>query len=113
MAVLRLGVRVLCGRWFRDPTSGLRGVSEPLLSAFAADYPMEYMDSTEALVAACRAGYRVTEMPVQMSPRAGGTPSTGPVRLVYHYARLAVALVGGSRHRLPPAPSAPPANAPA
>ncbi len=101
MAVLRLGVRLLCRRRFADPTSGFRAVSEPLLSAFAAHYPVEYMDSTETLVAACRAGYRVTEAPVTMGARAAGKASVGPLRLVYHYARLGVALAGGARSRLP------------
>ncbi len=105
MAVLRVGVRLLCGQRFRDPTSGFRAVAQPLLGAFAAEYPVEYMDSTEALVAACRAGYRVVEVPVRMERRAGGNASTGPVRLVYHYVRLAVALLGGSRHVLPRAAS--------
>ena len=105
MALLRIGVRALCGQRFGDTTSGFRAVAQPLLDAFAADYPVEYMDSTETLVAACRAGYRVTEVPVAMRSRAGGTPSVGRVRLVYHYARLAVALAGGSRRVLPPAPA--------
>ena len=104
MAMLRLGVRVLCGRRFSDTTSGFRAVAEPLLSAFASDYPVEYMESTEALVAACRAGYRVEEVAVQMQSRAAGTPSLGPVRLAYHYIRLLVALLSGSHRSLTPAP---------
>lgn len=98
---LRLGVRMLCGRRFADTSSGFRAVSQPLLEAFASEYPVEYMDSVETLVAACRAGYQVTEVPVTMGPRTGGTASTGPVRLAYHYARLAVALAGGTRRALP------------
>ncbi len=101
MALLRLAVRARCGQRFGDTTSGFRAVAQPLLAAFAADYPVEYMDSTETLVAACRAGYRVKEVPVEMRSRVGGIPSVGPLRLVYHYARLAVALAGGPR-RLPP-----------
>ena len=104
MAMLRLGVRALCGRRFSDTTSGFRAVSEPLLSAFAADYPVEYMESTESLVAACRAGYNVAEVPVTMQPRSGGTPSAGPARLAYHYVRLLVSLASGSHRSLAPAP---------
>ncbi len=102
MATLRLGVRLLTGRRFGDTSSGFRGIAEPLLSAFASHYPVEYMDSVEALVAACRAGYDVREVPVAMDPRAAGTASTRRVRLVYHYARLLVALVGSGRRTLPP-----------
>ncbi len=105
MALLRVAVRMLCGQRFGDTTSGFRAVSQPLLKIFAEQYPVEYMDSTETLVAACRAGYRVQEVPVKMRQRAGGSPSVGRVRLVYHYARLGVALLGGSRTALPRAPA--------
>lgn len=105
MAGLRLGVGLLTRRRFRDTSSGFRGIAEPLLSAFAAHYPTEYMDSVEALVAACRAGYDVREVPVHMDERAAGAASTQRMRLAYHYLRVLVALVGSSRRSLPPAPT--------
>lgn len=104
MTLLRCGVRVLCRRRFSDTSSGFRAVSQPLLGAFAVQYPVEYMDSVETLVSTCRAGYTVSEVPVMMGPRTGGVPSTRAVRLVYHYARLVVALLMQSRRSLPPAP---------
>jgi len=100
MGLLRWGVRVLAGRRFVDTSSGFRAVQRPLLEVFATEYPVEYMDSVETLVAACRAGYRVEEVPVQMEQRAGGVASTRNVRLVYHYARLIVSLLGSSRRSL-------------
>ena len=105
MGVLRWGVRVLAKQRFTDTSSGFRAVRRPLLDAFASDYPVEYMDSVEALVAACRAGYRVDEVPVVMGERTGGVASNRNVRLVYHYARLLVALLGSSGS-LTPAPQA-------
>ena len=104
MGALRVGVRMLAGRRYVDTSSGFRAVQRPLLDAFAREYPVEYMDSVETLVAACRAGYRVDEVPVRMEQRAGGVASTRNVRLVYHYARLIVALVGSSRRSLPARP---------
>lgn len=100
MAVLRLGVRLLCRRRFVDTTSGFRAVGRPLLDVFATEYPVEYMDSVETLVAAHRAGYHVEEVPVTMKPRRAGVPSTGRIRLVYHYARLLVVLVGSPRRSI-------------
>lgn len=100
MAMLRWGVRTLCRRRYRDVSSGFRAISEPLLSAFAADYPVEYLESVESLVAAVRAGYRVVEVPVTMNQRGAGVPSTRGFRLAYHYVRLAVSLVCRP-HRLP------------
>jgi glycosyltransferase involved in cell wall biosynthesis len=101
MAILRFGVRVLAGQRFSDTSSGFRAVQRPLLEGFATDYPVEYMDSVETLVAACRAGYQVDEVVVHMRQRAGGVASNRNVRLAYHYARLIVALVGSSRRALP------------
>lgn len=101
MGSLRLGVRVMCGKRFTDTSSGFRAISQPLLEVFARDYPVEYMDSVETLVEACRAGYDVVEVPARMQERAGGVPSQRRLRLVYHYARLIVSLVGSSRRALP------------
>ena len=101
MAMLRLAVRIMCRQRFTDTSSGFRAVRRPLLEVFAREYPVEYMDSVETLVEACRAGYEVIEVPTRMEERAGGVPSQRRLRLVYHYARLLVALVGSSRRPLP------------
>ncbi|MDG2027537.1 MAG: glycosyltransferase family 2 protein [Acidimicrobiales bacterium] len=101
MRLLRVGVRRLTGQQFSDTSSGFRAVQGPLLGVFATDYPVEYMDSVETLVSACRAGYRVTEVPTLMEERAGGVPSQRPFRLAYHYARLLVALLGSPRRAIP------------
>jgi len=102
MRSLRVGVRVLCGRWFSDTSSGFRAVGPDLLRVFATEYPVDYMDSVETLVAASRAGYVITEVPVTMRQRAAGVASQRSLRLAYHYARLIVALVGSSRRAFPP-----------
>ncbi|GJM38920.1 MAG: glycosyl transferase family 2 [Acidimicrobiales bacterium] len=101
MGLLRLGVRALTRQRFTDTSSGFRAVQGPLLTVFATEYPVEYMDSVETLVNACRAGYRVVEVPTLMRERAGGVPSQRPFRLAYHYARLLVALLGSPRRASP------------
>jgi glycosyltransferase involved in cell wall biosynthesis len=93
MGILRLAVRVLSGRRFTDTSSGFRAFSAPLLAFYAADYPVEYMESPEALLLACQAGFDVTEVPVKMRARAAGTPSTKNLRLAYHYVRALVSLL--------------------
>jgi len=97
MALLRVGVRLLTGQRFSDTSSGFRAVEQPLLGVFATEYPVEYMDSVETLVNACRGGYQVVEVPTLMRERAGGVPSQRPFHLAYHYARLLVALLGSPR----------------
>ena len=69
-------VRHLVGQRFTDTSSGFRGFSHPMLVFFADHYPVEYMDSVEALVIAVNAGFDVREVPAGMSGRIGGAPST-------------------------------------
>jgi glycosyltransferase involved in cell wall biosynthesis len=93
MGLLRLLVRLLTGKRFTDTSSGFRAFSRPMLQFFSRHYPVEYMESVEALILADGAGYRVTEVPVRMSSRAKGVPSTRSLRLVYHFLRVLVVMV--------------------
>ena len=99
MGVLRFTIRTLTGRQFSDTSSGFRGFNREVLEFFARTYPSEYMESVEALLLACAAGFRVTEVPVHMSEREAGQPSTRRLRLVYHYLRLLVVLVASAPRR--------------
>lgn len=92
MGVLRVLTRWLTGRRFADTSSGFRAFSRPMLERFAEDYPLEYMDSVEALVLAVRGGFDVREVPTTMRSRVAGAPSNRRFRLAYHYLRLLVVL---------------------
>jgi glycosyltransferase involved in cell wall biosynthesis len=93
MKLLQRLVHRLVGQEFTDTSSGFRSFSRPMLEFFAVTYPVEYMDSVEALVLACNAGFHVREVPVNMRGRTGGAPSNRRLRLVYYYVRLLVVLV--------------------
>jgi glycosyltransferase involved in cell wall biosynthesis len=99
MKLLQRLVRRLVGREFTDTSSGFRAFSRPMLEYFAVTYPVEYMDSVEALVLACNAGFKVDEVPVNMRGRTGGAPSNRRLRLVYYYVRLLVVLVVSTTSR--------------
>ena len=99
MRLLHVGVRMLSGRDFSDTSSGFRAFSRPMLELFARQYPVDYMDSVEALLVACNAGMRVVEVPVRMRSRSAGTPSTRNVKLVYHYLRLLVVMAASATRR--------------
>jgi glycosyltransferase involved in cell wall biosynthesis len=106
MRLLRLAVTVLAGRRFSDTSSGFRAFSRPVLELFARKYPAEYMDSVEALLLACYAGFDVVEVPTRMRQRQAGSASNRSFKLVYHYLRLlivmaATAPVGGLARRKP------------
>ena len=93
MHLLRLSVNAITSHKFTDTSSGFRAFGTPALEFFAQSYPVEFMDSTEALLLACRAGYRVVEVPTRIRKRSAGQPSNRNVRLVYHYLRLAVVML--------------------
>ncbi len=86
-------VKELIGQRIRDTSSGFRGFSRPMLEYFADEYPVEYLDSVEALVIAANGGFRLVEVPAGMSGRTGGAPSTRGWRLLYYYVRLIVVLL--------------------
>lgn len=76
-----------------DTTSGFRAFNARAVDVFARDYPAEYLgDTVEALVIAARAGCRVSQVPVQMRSRVGGTPSHAPVKSAVYLARTCLAL---------------------
>jgi glycosyltransferase involved in cell wall biosynthesis len=86
-------VRRIIGQRLTDTSSGFRGFSQPMLAYFARNYPVEYMDSVEALVIAANAGFTLREVPAGISARVGGAPSTRSWRLAYYYVRLVVVLL--------------------
>jgi len=93
MRFLEVLVHFSAGERFSDTSSGFRAFSRPMLEYFARTYPVEYMDSVEALVMACNAGFTVTEAAVNMRGRTGGAPSTRRVKLVYYYVRLVIVIL--------------------
>jgi glycosyltransferase involved in cell wall biosynthesis len=93
MRVLRFSINAMTRLDFSDTSSGFRAFDRAVLDLFAETYPVEFMDSTESLLQACRAGMKVTETPTRIRKRQAGTPSTRNFRLVYHYLRLLVTIL--------------------
>jgi glycosyltransferase involved in cell wall biosynthesis len=107
----RLGIRVLAasisllgGRRFTDPTSGFRAFGPRAMRLAAALYPQDYPEP-ESLVLFVRAGLRLHEIPVSMSPREGGRSSISTCRSV-HY--MITVLLAAAVWRLRTAPAVPP-----
>ncbi len=86
-------VHRMIGQRLTDTSSGFRGFSQPMLAYFAENYPVEYMDSVEALVIAANGGFTLCEVPAGISARIGGAPSTRGWRLAYYYLRLVIVLI--------------------
>lgn len=76
-----------------DTTSGFRASGRSAIQLFARNYPVEYLgDTIESLVIAIRSGCRVTQVPVHMRFRQGGTPSHSPGKAFVYLLRANLAL---------------------
>lgn len=83
-----MGVRIT------DATSGFRAAGRRAIDVFAVHYPAEYLgDTVESLVIARRVGLSVSQVPVAMRPRAGGTASQSVLGASIYLARALAALM--------------------
>jgi glycosyltransferase involved in cell wall biosynthesis len=86
-----------------DVTSGFRAHNRAAVELFARTYPADYLaDTVESLVIVTEAGGTVTQVPVTMRTRMGGTPSQSSIRSILYLARVALVLgLAIFRHRSP------------
>jgi glycosyltransferase involved in cell wall biosynthesis len=87
-------VSLLVRQRVTDTTSGFQAVNRRGIVLFAADYPHEYPE-VEAVVMVSRHRLRLTEVPVRMRERAGGSSSITALRSVYYMLRVSLALFVG------------------
>ena len=93
MRVLSVVLSRVCRTRLTDTTSGFKLSGRRAITLFARDYPAEYLgDTVEALVLAARSGLTVTQVAVEMRPRAGGTPSHNPIKAARFLLRAFMAL---------------------
>jgi glycosyltransferase involved in cell wall biosynthesis len=77
-----------------DVTSGFRAGNSKAIAQYLDHYPAEYLgDTIDSLVVAIRSGLTVTQVPVEMRPRQGGTPSHHPIKAAVYLGRSFFALV--------------------
>lgn len=95
----RLGIRflsglikLLCGVKVKDVTSGMRAVNRKMIERFAQNYAQDYPEP-EAILFSGLIHARITEVPVQMRERQGGTSSINAVRSMYYMVKVSIALV--------------------
>jgi len=94
MRMLASSLSRVSGATLTDTTSGFRASSRKAIELFAHRYPAEYLgDTVESLVLASRSGLTVTQLPVHMRERQGGTPSHGPLKSSLNLGRTVLALV--------------------
>lgn len=95
----RLGIRflsgliyLLCGVKVKDVTSGMRAVNQKMIERFAQNYAQDYPEP-EAILFSGLIRARITEVPVQMRERQGGTSSINAVRSMYYMVKVSIALI--------------------
>lgn len=110
MGLLRWVVSVDLGKKMTDTSSGFRGFSAKVLASFADDYPVEYMESVEALLMAHHKGFAIVETGVTMDERSAGQASNRNVRLAYHFFRLLLVVAVTHRGKKDEAASTPSAT---
>ncbi len=77
------------GTTITDATSGFRAFGPRAVALFARSYPSDYLsDTVEALLLAADDGLRVIEIPTDMRPRQGGSPSANAWKSALHLVRL-------------------------
>lgn len=108
--IRKFAMRILARRASRaahapitDATSGFRLIRGQLLLELSRKLPSYYLgDTFEALVAAGRSGYRVLEVPVQMSQREFGSSTASTRQAVKWSIRAFVTVLLGNYPRLDP-----------
>jgi len=88
-----------------DVTSGFRAHNRAAVELFARTYPADYLaDTVESLVIAIEAGGAVTQVPVSMRTRTGGSPSQSRLRSTAYLTRVAFMLALAVFRRHSPRP---------
>ncbi|WP_146361440.1 glycosyltransferase family 2 protein [Arthrobacter yangruifuii] len=93
MKVLAGTLSRVTGTRLTDVTSGFRAANQKAIRQYVDHYPAEYLgDTIDSLVVAARSGCKVTQVPVSMRERQGGTPSHDPVKAAVYLGRSVFAL---------------------
>lgn len=75
-----------------DPTSGFRAVDKSIIEEFAKEYPTEYPEPESTVCMLCK-GYKVTEVPVSMNERQGGTSSIRFLKSADYMIKVVLAII--------------------
>jgi hypothetical protein len=94
----RWGIRLLTGRTMARPISGQRAVRRAVIEA-AGGFAPRFGTETGLTVDALRAGYRVVEVPCEISHRRTGRDAAGFLHRARQGADIALSLVKRWRRR--------------
>jgi glycosyltransferase involved in cell wall biosynthesis len=75
-----------------DSTSGFRAYNTKAIARVQETYPRDYPEP-EALFFLKRRGFRIKEVPVEMSVRGGGTSSISGLKSVYYMVKVTISII--------------------
>lgn len=75
-----------------DPTSGFRATNRKVIEIFADNYPSDYPEP-ESIVTLLKAGYKVTEAPVNMKERENGKSFVNIGTSVIYMLKVSLAII--------------------
>lgn len=95
----RLGINILSTvlkiastNKIQDVTSGFRAADKDAIKLFASYYPDDYPEP-ESLALIARKGLKLSEVPVKMRERAGGTSSIKKLDSIYYMIKVTLAII--------------------
>lgn len=90
--LISCAIRMATHRKVFDTTSGFRACNKEIIKQFSYNYPLEYPEpitTTEIL----KKGYKLTEVPVSMNEREGGTSSIKAWKNVYYMINVCLSIL--------------------
>lgn len=92
MTVLAKSLSSYVGITFTDTTSGFRVFGPKAIALLSHTMPAEYLgDTLDAIVSIHKAGLTITQVPVEMYERQGGTPSANTFKSTVYLSRAVIA----------------------
>ncbi|WP_336250649.1 glycosyltransferase family 2 protein, partial [Stomatohabitans albus] len=92
MVLLSRTLSAYVGTTLTDTTSGFRVFSRRAIRLLSHTMPAEYLgDTLDAIVSIHKAGLRITQVPVEMYARQGGTPSATAFKSAIYLGRAIIA----------------------
>lgn len=89
---LSKSLRLLTGCRVTDPTSGFRACGPKAIDLFCTSYPVDYPEP-ESIATAVHRGLSISEVPVSMRERQGGSSSIGGLSSIYYMIKVTLAIV--------------------
>ena len=80
------------GKYIADPTSGFRACGPKAIDYFCKNYPVDYPEP-DSIVSVLARGLSVSEVPVVMKERQGGSSSISGFSSAYYMIKVTLAII--------------------